>query len=81
MAIHGDLVQHWFLTGGSVEKVLVVREDHKSKVLYPYAPLLQVFRGPLVGGRIIFLTLRGPWSKKKLSAAGVQRGKFYFTLS
>ena len=25
-----------------------VREDHISKVLHPFKPLLQVFRGPLI---------------------------------
>jgi len=48
------LLKHRFLTGdpwtpkGSVGRVYGVREDQKSKGLYPFTPLLQELRGPPV---------------------------------
>ncbi len=36
----GKALDHRFLTG--------VREDHKSKVMYPFTPVLQRFGGPQV---------------------------------
>ncbi len=56
-------LDHRFLNGvpcapkGSVERVLGVRKDHKSKLLYPFKPLLQGLRGPPMG----LLTFRGLW--------------------
>ena len=46
------LLRHRFLTWGpwtpkgSIERVQGVREDYKSKVVYHFKPLFQVFRGP-----------------------------------
>jgi hypothetical protein len=51
---------------GSAERV----KDFKSKVLYPFKPLLQEFWGPpmafidTIGAHGFFLTFRGPQSKK-----------------
>ena len=39
---------HRFLTVGSVERAPGVRMGHKSRVLHPFKPVLQGFRGPLV---------------------------------
>jgi len=47
-----------------------VREDHKSKLLYPFISLLQWFRGPQVvpidtfGVRGTFFDFWGPWRLK-----------------
>ncbi len=57
-------LEHRFLTGGpwspkgSVKRALGVHKDHKSKVLYPYKPLLVKFRGPPLA---FIHTLGGPW--------------------
>ena len=49
---------------------LGVRNDHKSKVLYHFKPLIQVSKGPptvnfdSLGVREIFFDFLGLWSKK-----------------
>ncbi len=49
-----DTLGHRFLTGGpwtpkgSVERAYGVHEDHKSKAMNSFIPLLQLFRGPHV---------------------------------
>ena len=72
-----DPLEHRFLTGGpwipkgSVERALWVREDHKNKLcillnfFYRYSGVLHQWYTLMVQGSVeIFLTFRGPWSKK-----------------
>jgi len=58
---------------------LGVREDYKSKVMYPLIPLLQGFRGPqevvidTLGVRGTFFNFKGSTESKKLRTTGLDQ--------